>query len=98
MILCWLVPVIFPLLRFADDRDQVYSIIVVVFGCIIMLAIVLSYAGLLYALRRHSMISCNAQMQKRKLKTERNAAKTVIISCILFFSYAAYYGTLRDLC
>ena len=82
--ICWFVPIIIPLFRYADESETVYAIIVIILGSVMLLVIVISYIGLLLALNSHTNHDDN-KMSRTYMSNERRAGRTVII--IVFISF-----------
>lgn len=74
----WLIPCLVPLLRFIGDGERVYSLTVSAFGVLVFLIIVISYANLLVALRRHRKHSDN-KMYRSYMENQHRAGRTVLI-------------------
>ena len=78
LVLSWSIPSLVPLLRFIEDNERTYSLIVSLSGVMVFLIIVISYANLLVALKRHRRHSDN-KMYHSYMQNQHRAGRTVLI-------------------
>lgn len=79
--LCWLIPLLLPLLRLTSNTEDAYSLTVITFGILILTTIIVSYFAVVLSLRKYSK---RCAIKTRSLEKERKAAVTVVIIITLY--------------
>jgi len=74
----WLIPCLMPLLRLIDDNEITYSYMVSFSALAVFTIIVISYAKLMVALKRHGSHSDN-ELYRTYMKSQKRAGRTVLI-------------------
>ena len=83
---CWLLPVFLPLLRLVDDKEKLYSSVVVLLGLIVLVEIVVAYVILLVVLTRHKQRCCKVLGQQFRMQKERYTGVTVVITVTFYLT------------
>lgn len=85
-LLCWSMAIAIPLIRLFDsiEAKKIYSILVIMNAILILLALTLSYVGLLAMLKFHQRATNDNSTTNRRIDNERRAVRTIILILSLY--------------